>query len=160
PLAVVVQLMEQTARGLVTAHAQGVVHRDIKPSNLMVSRHGVLKILDMGLAQMRGGESNLELTSDVTQTGRVMGTVDYMAPEQARNAKSVDARADIYSLACTLYFLASGKTLAPGGSAAEKLLWHQTQSPPPLSEWCPQSTPRLDALLQQMMAKKPSERTA
>src|SRR6185503_16749645 len=142
PLAVVVQLMEQTARGLVTAHAQGVVHRDIKPSNLMVSRHGVLKILDMGLAQMRGGESNLELTSDVTQTGRVMGTVDYMAPEQARDAKSVDARADIYSLGCTAYFVLTGNTPAPVGSAAEKLLWHQACEAKPLLDACPGATPR------------------
>ena len=117
--------MIHAASGLAAARQQGIVHRDIKPGNLMVSKQGVLKVLDMGLAQMRGQDQNLDLTSDVTQTGRVMGTVDYMAPEQARDAKNVDFRADIYSLGCTLYFLATGKAPAPGGSAAEKLLWHQ-----------------------------------
>src|SRR5207249_2409153 len=120
PLAVAIRLIAQAARGLATAHALGIVHRDIKPSNLMINRQGVLKILDLGLAQMRGQEANLELTSDMTQTGRVMGTVDYMAPEQARDSKNVDSRADIYSLGCTLYFLATGKTPAPNGSATEK----------------------------------------
>src|SRR4029079_11015449 len=96
PLAVAVRLMIHAASGLAAAHQQGIVHRDIKPGNLMVSKQGVLKVLDMGLAQMRGQDQNLDLTSDVTQTGRVMGTVDYMAPEQARDAKNVDLRADIY----------------------------------------------------------------
>ncbi|MDX1948517.1 MAG: serine/threonine-protein kinase, partial [Pirellulaceae bacterium] len=122
PIAAAVRLLAQAARGLAAAHAVGVVHRDIKPSNLMVNRQGKLKILDMGLAQMRDSGSDVDLTSDVTQTGRVMGTVDYMAPEQARDAKSVDYRADIYSLGCTAYYLLAGNTPAPAGSAAEKLL--------------------------------------
>jgi len=158
PISVAVRLMTQAARGLATAHAQGVVHRDIKPGNIMVNRQGVLKILDMGLAQMRGQDANLDLLSEVTQTGRVMGTVDYMAPEQARDAKNVDLRADIYSLGCTLYFLITGRAPAPVGSAAEKLLWHQTQVLPPLSSSGSQSTPRLDALLAALLAKKPENR--
>jgi tRNA A-37 threonylcarbamoyl transferase component Bud32/Leucine-rich repeat (LRR) protein len=160
PLAVAVRLMIHAASGLATAHQQGVVHRDIKPGNMMVNKQGVLKVLDMGLAQMRGQEQNLDLTSDVTQTGRVMGTVDYMAPEQARDAKNVDLRADIYSLGCTLWFLATGKAPAPGGSAAEKLLWHQAQDAPPLSTEVPASTPRLDAAIAKMMAKKAEDRFA
>jgi serine/threonine protein kinase/Leucine-rich repeat (LRR) protein len=159
PISLAVRLMAQAARGLATAHAQGVVHRDIKPGNIMVSRQGVLKILDMGLAQMRGAD-NPDLTSDVTQTGRVMGTIDYMAPEQARDAKNVDLRADIYSLGCTLYYLATGRAPAPAGSAAEKLLWHQTQNLPSLSSETPQATPRLDALLAALLAKKPENRPA
>lgn len=159
PLAAAVKLAAQAARGLAAAHAQGIVHRDIKPSNLMVNRQGVLKVLDMGLAQMRGPQTqNLDLTDDVTQTGRVMGTVDYMAPEQARDAKSVDYRADLYSLGCTLFFLATGKTPAPGGSAAEKLLWHQTQEAPPLSTLVADASPRLDDLCQRLMAKQADER--
>jgi serine/threonine protein kinase/Leucine-rich repeat (LRR) protein len=161
PLAAAVKLTAQAARGLAAAHDQGIVHRDIKPSNLMVNRHGVLKVLDMGLAQMRSeGLPQTDLTSDVTQTGRVMGTVDYMAPEQARDAKTVDFRADLYSLGCTLFFLATGRTPAPGISAAEKLLWHQTQYVTPLSVLAPTSPPRLDGLLQRLMAKRPEDRPA
>ena len=157
PTTIAVRLAAQAARGLAAAHAQGIVHRDIKPSNIMLSRQGVLKVLDMGLAQVRGPET-LELTSDVTQTGRVMGTVDYMAPEQARDAKNVDLRADIYRLGCTLYYLATGQTPAPGGSAAEKLLWHQAAIPLALSAAGVSSTPRLDDIVLRMMAKKVEDR--
>jgi eukaryotic-like serine/threonine-protein kinase len=152
PVAAAVRLAAQAAHGLAAAHAQGIIHRDIKPSNLMVNRQGMLKILDLGLAQMRGGLTP-ETASDMTQTGRTMGTVDYMAPEQARDAKAVDSRADIYSLGCTLYFLLAGHTPAPPGSAAEKLLWHQTQYAPPLIDVCPGATARLETLVKRMMAK-------
>lgn len=158
PIAIAVKLAAQAARGLAAAHAQGIVHRDIKPSNIMINRQGIVKVLDMGLAQVRSSESNLDLTSDVTQTGRVMGTVDYMSPEQARDAKNVDLRADIYSLGCTLFFLATGKPPAPGNSAAEKLLWHQAQSPLALSATGVPSSPRLDELVLRMMAKQAEDR--
>jgi serine/threonine protein kinase/Leucine-rich repeat (LRR) protein len=153
PVAAAVRLAAQAAQGLAAAHALGIIHRDIKPSNLMVNRQGMLKILDLGLAQMRGSLAGPETASDMTQTGRTMGTVDYMAPEQARDAKAVDPRADIYSLGCTLYFLLAGHTPAPPGSAAEKLLWHQTQYAPPLIDVCPGATARLETLVKRMMAK-------
>jgi eukaryotic-like serine/threonine-protein kinase len=159
-LGLALRLMAQAARGLAAAHAQGIVHRDIKPSNLMVNRQGVVKVLDLGLAQLRGHEPMAELSSDMTDTGRVMGTVDYMAPEQARDAKTVDLRADIYSLGCTLYFLLTGRNPAGGKSAAEKLLWHQTHDLPPLSSVCPRSTARLDVLVKRMLAKSPDDRPA
>lgn len=159
-LAAAVRLTAQAARGLAAAHAAGFVHRDIKPSNLIVSRQGVLKILDLGLVQFHGEEHVAEHESAVTRTGSVMGTVDYMAPEQARDAKSVDHRADMYSLGCTLYFLVTGAPPAPPGSAAEKLLWHQTINPLPLAEVCPQATPRLAALAQRLIAKRPEDRPA
>ncbi len=158
PVAAAVRLIAQAAQGLAAAHAQGIVHRDIKPSNLMVNRLGALKLLDLGLAQMRDSAREEHLSTDMTQTGRTMGTVDYMAPEQARDAKTVDARADIYSLGCTLYFLLTGRTPAPAGSAAEKLLWHQTQHAPPLIDVCQGCTARLEALVKSMMAKDPSAR--
>ena len=158
PIGAAVRLLAQAARGLATAHAVGIVHRDIKPSNLMVNRQGKLKILDMGLAQMRDSACDVDLTSDVTQTGRVMGTVDYMAPEQARDAKSVDYRADIYSLGCTAYFLLAGRTPAPAGSAAEKLLFHQALTAAPLASVCPAVSPRLAAIVAQMMAKQADDR--
>jgi serine/threonine protein kinase len=160
PLAAAVGLVAQTARGLAAAHAAGIVHRDVKPSNLIVNRQGRLKILDLGLAQFHGEQRVVDDASDVTRTGSVMGTVDYMAPEQARDAKSVDHRADIYSLGCTLHFLVTGAPPAPPGSAAEKLLWHQTISPLPLGEVCPQASPRLAALVQRMVAKLPPDRPA
>jgi serine/threonine protein kinase/Leucine-rich repeat (LRR) protein len=158
PVAAAVRLIGQAAEGLSAAHAQGIVHRDIKPSNLMVNRQGALKVLDLGLAQVRDSSMPIDLTTDVTQTGRTMGTVDYMAPEQARDAKAVDARADIYSLGCTLYYLLVGRTPAPPGSAAEKLLWHQTQHAEPLIDVCPGCTARLESLVKRMMAKEPDER--
>ncbi len=158
PVAAAVRLVGQAAQGLAAAHAKGIVHRDIKPSNLMVNRQGQLKVLDLGLAQMRDSSSEVDLTTDVTQTGRTMGTVDYMAPEQARDAKTVDARADIYSLGCTLYFMLAGRTPAPAGSAAEKLLWHQTQEATPLIDVCQGSTARLEAFVKRMMAKDPDAR--
>jgi Leucine-rich repeat (LRR) protein/tRNA A-37 threonylcarbamoyl transferase component Bud32 len=160
PLAVAVRLMIQAAQALAAAHAQGIVHRDIKPGNMMVSSQGALKVLDLGLAQMRSSGGAGPLASDMTQTGRVMGTVDYMAPEQARDAKNVDLRADIYSLGCTLYFLATGRPPAEGESLAEKLLWHQTHPLPPLVGQVPHATPELDAVLAKMTAKKPEERYA
>jgi serine/threonine protein kinase len=160
PLAAAVRLAAQTARGLAAAHAAGIVHRDVKPSNLMVNRQGQLKILDLGLAQFHGEQRTTEDGSDVTRTGSVMGTVDYMAPEQARDSKSVDHRADMYSLGCTLYFLANGAPPAPPGSAAEKLLWHQTIQPPPLDSVCPHAPPRLTELVARLVAKDPEDRPA
>ena len=158
PAVLAVKVIAQAARGLAAAHAQGIVHRDIKPSNIMLSRHGIVKVLDMGLAQVRGHQAALDASASVTQTGRVMGTVDYMSPEQARDAKTVDLRADIYSLGCTLFFLSTGKPPAPGGSAAEKLLWHQTEPPISLSTAGANSTAQLDALVLRMMAKQVDER--
>jgi serine/threonine protein kinase/Leucine-rich repeat (LRR) protein len=158
PVAAAVRLVAQAAKGLAAAHAQGIVHRDIKPSNLMVNRQGQIKVLDLGLAQVRDSAAGADLSTDVTQTGRTMGTVDYMAPEQARDAKAVDQRADVYSLGCTLYFLLAGRTPAPAGSAAEKLLWHQTQEATPLIDVCDGCTARLEAFVKRMMAKLPEDR--
>jgi serine/threonine protein kinase len=161
PVAVAVRLMIQAARGLSHAHSQGVVHRDIKPGNLLVDSKGTLKILDMGLAQLKAeNESVDEQFAELTQSGRVMGTVDYMAPEQALDAKRVDHRADIYSLGCTLYYLVAGKPMSPDGTLAQKLLWHQNQTVSPLSDVCSGATDRLSEVFAQMVAKKPEDRQA
>jgi serine/threonine protein kinase len=156
PAPVAVQLAIQAARGLAHAHLQDVVHRDIKPANLVVNGQGTLKILDMGLAQLKslGGDDRLELT----QMGQAMGTVDYMAPEQAVDARSVDHRADIYSLGCTLYFLLTSQAISPDGSIVQKLMWHQTAPRPSLCDVCPDATPRLNVIFQRMVAIKPADR--
>jgi serine/threonine protein kinase len=137
PVEQALEYMRQAALGLQHAHDSGLVHRDIKPANLLVAaatnrtvgdlertRWGVVKILDLGLARLADPrEENL------TALGTVMGTPDFMAPEQARNASTCDNRADIYSLGCTLYYVLAGRIPFPRGSVAEKILQHQTDEP-------------------------------
>src|SRR5262249_33329567 len=101
PAAAACHLVQQSAIALQYAHEQGLVHRDIKPSNLMLSAEGRMKVLDFGLARLR--PDRIE-PGDLTRPGDWMGTADYMAPEQWLDARSVDIRADIYSLGCTLYY--------------------------------------------------------
>jgi serine/threonine protein kinase len=160
PMAVdrAIDLCLQTARGLVHAHERGIVHRDIKPSNLLIDPEGIVKILDMGLARVRAADDSDVAQEDLTQSGRVMGTVDYMAPEQALDAKRADHRADIYSLGCTLYFLLTGDVLSPPGAMTKKLLWHQTGKVPSLCELRQDVPPLLDETFQKMLAKTPEER--
>ncbi len=146
----------QAAKGLAFAHAEGVVHRDIKPANLLLDKKGVVKILDMGLARVDGlgGVAQAELTT----TGAVMGTVDYMAPEQALNTKYADQRADIYSLGITLFYLITGRAAYGGDSIMEKLLAHREQPIPSLKELQPTVSDRLQSIYETMVAKKADDR--
>ncbi len=118
----------QAAMGLQHAFEKGLVHRDIKPRNLMLTPDGWVKILDFGLARFVSESRSVE---GLTQQGDVMGTPDYLAPEQAENAHAADIRADIYSLGCTLYFLLGGQPPFPGGSVVEKLNAHLSAAPRP-----------------------------
>jgi serine/threonine protein kinase len=155
PVATAVDYVLQAARGLAYAHGKGIVHRDIKPGNLLVDREGTVKILDMGLARIDLGPGG---SMELTNTGQVMGTVDYMAPEQAEDTHSADARADIYSLGCTLYRLLSGEPLYGGESVVKKLLAHRGAPIPPLAAVCPAAPAALDAVFRKMVAKRPEER--
>jgi serine/threonine protein kinase len=153
----------QAARGLDYAHQRGVIHRDIKPGNLLLDGDGCVRVLDMGLARLEAiGDEQAASDSheDLTNTGRVVGTVDYMAPEQGVGSKQLDRRADIYSLGCTLHFLLTGRAPTPEGSMTEKLLWHQTGHIPSLLALRGDVSPRLEQVFRRMMARKPADRYA
>jgi len=146
--------VSQAARGLEHAFEFGMVHRDIKPQNLMLTPDGQVKILDFGIAQLAGEASGDGLTAE----GSMMGTPDYMAPEQARDARSADIRADVYSLGCTLYALLTGQPPFPEGSDISKVMAHTEQEPKPVSEFRDDVPDELIAVLNTMTAKNPEDR--
>lgn len=149
----------QAAHGLRYAHQQGIVHRDIKPSNLLMDDSGTVKILDLGLARFTApGRNNFADSPDLTGTGNILGTVDYMAPEQAVSTRRVDHRADIYSLGCTLYFLLTGKLLYDGDTPLVRLLAHRETAIPSLRTRRPEVTPELDQVFRKMVAKQAADR--
>ena len=154
PVDKAVQCMVQAARGLEYAHQKGVIHRDIKPANLLLDTQGTIKILDMGLARIATETAE----EGLTQTGAIMGTIDYMAPEQAVNTKLADARSDIYSLGITLWYLLTGRATYPGDSMMSKLLAHRESPIPSLSAARKDVPAALDAVYQKMIAKKPEHR--
>jgi serine/threonine protein kinase len=163
PVEQAVECVLQAARGLEYAHGKGIVHRDIKPANLLLSPDGVVKILDMGLARLENVASG---DSELTGTGQIMGTVDYMAPEQAVSTKNADLRADIYSLGITLWYLLTGRMAYEGDTLMAKLVAHREQPIPsllPLLAGGPQrpvsaSAARLNEVFQKMVAKRPEDR--
>ncbi|MCE9603864.1 MAG: protein kinase [Planctomycetia bacterium] len=157
PVAKATNYLLQAARGLEFAHGEGVVHRDIKPGNLLLDKKGTVKILDMGLARIESA-AGVEAQAELTGTGAVMGTVDYMAPEQALSTKNADARADIYSLGCTLYYLLVGRPAYEGETITAKLVAHQAHAIPELRKACSEASPELEAIFQQMLAKRIAER--
>jgi CheY-like chemotaxis protein/tRNA A-37 threonylcarbamoyl transferase component Bud32 len=147
----------QSARGLQYAHERGLVHRDIKPANLLRDQSGVVKVADLGLARLSSGR-NKEGNSSITQAGSIVGTMDYMSPEQALDAGNVDHRADIYSLGCTLYYLLTGQPPYTGASLMALLLKHSAGSIPSLRTARPDVPAEVDAVFQKMVAKQPEER--
>jgi WD40 repeat protein/tRNA A-37 threonylcarbamoyl transferase component Bud32 len=148
-------LVRQAALGLQHAHERGMAHRDIKPHNLMLTPDGVVKILDFGLARFVS-ESGSEAA--LTQSGTLMGTADYIAPEQTLDARQADIRADIYSLGCTLYFLLTGQPPFPGGSLGQKLLRHQQAEPITVQQLRAGVPGELARVLGKMLAKRPQDR--
>ena len=158
PIADACAMARQVASALQHAHEHGLVHRDIKPSNLLLTPAGEVKMLDLGLARLFGEASVSEV---LTATGAVMGTPDYMAPEQAFDPKSVDIRADLYSLGCTLYKLLAGHPpfgAPPYGTLGQKLLAHAQAPVPPLRNHRPEVPEELATVVERLLAKKPEDR--
>ena len=155
PVAMACHFIRQAALGLQHAHRQGMVHRDIKPQNLMLTRKGQIKILDFGLA--RFGE-DLVTDDGLSTPNLVVGTPDYLAPEQARNSHDVDIRADIYALGCTLYYLLARRVPFPGGTAFEKMIHHTESTPDALSKLRPDVPLEVCAIVEKMMAKDKDQR--
>jgi len=149
-----VEYVCQAAQGLAYAHGEGVVHRDIKPANLLLDKRGVVKILDMGLARIDDSTSSDGLTG----TEQVMGTVDYMSPEQAADTKHVDARTDVYSLGCTLWYLLTGKRMFDGDTAIKRLMKHRDQPRPSLVKARDDVTWPLEQVFHKMVAVEPQNR--
>jgi WD40 repeat protein len=147
--------VRQAALGLQHAFENGMVHRDVKPHNLMLTPGGQVKILDFGLARFA---SEAASEAGVTASGTVLGTVDYIAPEQADNAHQADIRADIYSLGCTLYHLLAGRPPFPTGTPIQKVMAHIEKEPPPLTEHRNDLPEELMLVLERMMAKDPARR--
>jgi uncharacterized protein (TIGR03067 family) len=161
--------VRQAAAGLQYAHERGMVHRDIKPQNLMLTPDGEVKILDFGLARFAMETAPQPLASlpsttveapgaSLTQIGVVMGTPDYIAPEQARDAHTADIRADIYSLGCTLYDLLAGHAPFSDGTVISKIAAHRERTPRPLTELRSDVPPSLGRVVARMMAKDPAGR--
>ena len=174
PWADACELIRQAALGLQCAHEQGLVHRDIKPSNLMLNSHGQVKVLDLGLARCVEGDSSktcdtihggLAPTARFSDTqasyaADLVGTVEYMAPEQAIDIRAVDARSDIYSLGCTFFRLLTGSPPFIAKSDRELLRAHQLAPVPSLCAQRPGIPAAVEAVCQRMMAKVPGDRFA
>jgi serine/threonine-protein kinase len=146
----------QVAFGLQHAFELGFVHRDIKPANLLLDAAGVIKILDFGLVRSES-EAGTGLTKQLDNK-RILGTADYVAPEQAVDSSRVDIRADLYSLGATLYYLLAGRPLFPDGRTAQKLVWQQIKDPVPINRLRPEAPPILAEIVHRLLQKKPADR--
>ena len=144
-------VVSQVARGLAYAHVEGLVHRDVKPGNILVTPAGRAKLLDVGLA-------GSVLESESTRLGRVVGTMDYMAPEQIRSPDTVGPAADVYGLGCTLYFVLAGQVPFPGGTRQEKARRQLTELPAPIQKFAPGVSDAFCRVVEAMMDKDPVQR--
>ena len=164
PVGLTCDLIRQAAMGLEHAYQMGMVHRDIKPANLLVQRATaqnpsvpcVVKILDFGLARLHGAAGRKQTI--LTRANLIMGTPDFVSPEQARDMHDVDIRSDLYSLGCTFYFLLTGRVPFPGGTSMEKMIQQNAGEPEPIEELCPEAPPEVTAIVRRLMAKTPDDR--
>jgi serine/threonine protein kinase len=151
------KLFAQIASALSHAHERGLIHRDVKPGNIMVTPQEKGKLLDFGLALMPG---ELEMLEVVGGKGYVIGTMDYIAPEQILDSSLADERSDLYGLGCSLYYALSGQPPFPNGTKQEKMQRHLKEEPRPLLDLTPEIPPDLAAIVAKLMAKKPEHRFA
>jgi serine/threonine protein kinase len=168
PVGLACELMRQAAEGLQYAHEMGMVHRDIKPSNLLVSppstgawrKKCTLKILDFGLARFQSFNdlNGQGQASIVTEGNIVLGTPDFVSPEQARSLHAVDIRSDLYSLGCTFYYLLTGQVTFPGGTSMEKIIRHSIEEAVPVERLRPDIPAGVSAVVRRLMAKHANER--
>src|SRR4051794_27478659 len=151
PVTTALELGMQIARGLSFAHQQGLVHRDVKPQNVLLNGDGQAKVTDFGIAR------SLDVQHGMTQTGTVLGTSDYIAPEQAQGQR-VDEHTDVYSLGVVLYELLTSEVPFPGENFVAVAMRHINEPPPPIRDKRPDVPPRVEAAIQRAMAKEPSDR--
>jgi serine/threonine protein kinase len=154
PVAQACDYVRQAALGLQHAHRKGMVHRDVKPDNLMLTPDGTVKVLDFGLASLTADSE----ASGLSHPDAIMGTPDYMAPEQAQEAHTADNRADVYSLGCTLYYLLTGEVPYPASTTLRRILAHRERPVPPVRGKRPDVLVELAAVVARLLAKKPKER--
>lgn len=156
PVSKACDFIRQAAEGLQHAHEAGLIHRDVKPSNILVDKAGVAKLLDLGLARFtEEGGDHITRRYD---GNNVLGTADYVAPEQTRDSHEVDQRCDVYALGGTLYFLLTGHAPFPNGSPAEKMIAHRSQQPKSVREIRPEVPPGMALVIDKMLEKNPDQR--
>jgi serine/threonine protein kinase len=160
PIGLACEIVFQTANGLQHAFEKGMVHRDIKPANLLLHQEPgtetiQVKILDFGLARLAQNEGSKTL---VVRENTVMGTPDFLSPEQSRDLHETDIRSDLYSLGCTFYFLLTGQVPFPGGNTVDKLIRHNSDEPQALEELRPDVPRSIARIVRKLMAKNPDER--
>lgn len=159
-----VDYVRQAATGFCYAHSQGIIHRDIKPQNLLVDRNQHVRILDMGLARLNPTNAAADpavpsaAQTELTQSGMIMGTVDFMSPEQATNTRNANEQSDIYSLGCTLYFLMTGRAMFDGETCMERLLAHHQDLRPSLVTTVSKIPATLQEVFARMTARQPDDR--
>lgn len=151
------RLFADVAAGLAHAHERGLIHRDLKPSNIMVTPEGRAKILDLGLALLVD-EALPEDPAIVGGEGYILGTMDYIAPEQTADATNVGPRSDIYALGCSIYYAVCGMPPFPGGTSLQKMKWHRSEAAPPVHSINPSVPAAFAKCVEQLMAKEPGER--
>ncbi len=159
PVGPAARLFVDVLAGLAHAHERGLIHRDLKPSNVMVTPDGRAKILDLGLALLVDEVLPAD-RSVVGGAGYILGTMDYIAPEQAADATDVGPWSDLYAAGCSLYFTLTGAPPFPGGTARQKMRWHQNEAPPPLRSLNPSVPAEFAYLVEKLLAKSPADRPA